>query len=142
MSSDWLDQLNEIREDAAKQEEETRLDLSILKRGEQSINILRVVDAHNALRRVNQVLLGSKGLIDVFDKAKQYDFTMALVWQGGIANPRRPDPDDNSDFSYILVGTKGKKLFVNGRPVSSVTPEGLKAALVQAAKKPGVQKQG
>ncbi|MDX1522033.1 MAG: hypothetical protein R3264_10430 [Anaerolineae bacterium] len=138
MSLDWLDELNQIREDAvAKEEEETKqLDVSNLKREAKSKNVLVIVDAHTALRRMNQVLLGGKGVVDLFDSSRDYDRAIGLVWQGSIAKPRRPSPEDDSPTFYILVGAKDERVFVNGKRLRYTTPESLKEALVKAAKNP------
>jgi hypothetical protein len=141
---DWLDDLNKIREDAEKLDKEVTdgLDLSILGRGksekpEFKKNLLIVVDAHNALRRLNQVLLGGKGLIDVFDSTKTFDYVIGVVWQGSVAKPLRPNPNNPGDYSFILVGCKADKVYVNGQVLDLNTPEALKQALVEAAKNPG-----
>lgn len=140
MTTDWLDQLDQIREDAIAQErQDTRgLDLSLLggEKPKKPKNLLLVIDAHNILRRANQVLLKGKALINLVDDSKKFDYVMGLVWQGTIAKPRRPNPDDAGDYSYIMVGCKGGKVYVNGKALEFNTPEALKSALVDAAKKP------
>jgi hypothetical protein len=139
MSSDWLDELNAIREaDKAKQEaaRAKALEMSLLKRSEQASLALKKCQAHKLLRRVQSVLLGGQGTLDMFDRDKSYDRALALVWQGPVSEARIPRADDPDDFYYILVGARGDKLFVNGTQVKPVTPEALKPALVEAARKP------
>lgn len=140
MTTDWLDQLNQIREEAVKREKKdtAELDLSILgeEKPKKPKNLLAVVDAHNILRRTNQVLLQNKGVIDFVDSNTKFDYVLGLVWQGTIGKPRRPNPDDLGDYSYIMVGCKAGKVYVNDRVLRSNTPESLKAALVDAAKNP------
>jgi hypothetical protein len=141
MPSDWLDDLNQIREDdKAKLEEVNRtLDSSLLdKKNSQakSIHLLAVCDAHNSLRKMNRVLLDGKGIIDIFDTSEKYDRVMTLVWQGPVSAARPPSQNDASDAFYIMVGAKDDKIFVNGKALKGTTPEALKAALVNAARKP------
>ncbi len=142
---DWLGEISEIRDqaiEAAKDREKT-LDLSVLKREKKrrAADILKVIDAHNALRKVNSVLLNRKGVID-FQVSEQYDNSIALIWQGPLNKPRKPSHNDVSDLYCILIGTKDKKAFVNGKALQFNTPEDLKAALVQAAKRPGRKSRG
>ena len=88
-------------------------------------------------RRLQSALLGGKGIIDIFDSQDDYDRIITLVWQGPISNARKPNPEDPAEYQYISVGARGKRLFVNDKEVTSLTPEALKIALVEAAKKPG-----
>ena len=97
--------------------------------GVQAGRALRQCDAHNLLRKVQKVLLGGKGVIDIFDTTQQYDRAIALIWQGPISNARLPRPEDPEDYLYILVGAKGDQVYVNHRRLKNVTPEALKAAL-------------
>jgi hypothetical protein len=136
--TDWLDELNELREaDKARREAETKAqpqDPAVLRR-EQAALTLRKCEAHKLLRRVQGVLLAGKGLIDI-EHTGDYDRAIALLWQGPISDARLPRPDDPDEVYGIVIGAKGDKLYVNGRQVSPVTPEGLKPALVWAAKTP------
>jgi hypothetical protein len=138
MSDDWLTELQKLREEdeAKRQAELDKLDLSVISRQNQTAQILRDSDAHNLLRKVQKVLLNGKGIIDIFDRTKQYDRAIALIWQGPISNARIPKPDDPDDYHYILVGAKGGNLYVNGRCLKGTTPETLKSALVWASKNP------
>ena len=138
MSDDWLDELRKVREeDQARVEAEIdELNLQVLDRKNQAIEVLRQSDAHNLLRKVQKVLLDGKGVIDIFDRTKQYDRALALIWQGPIAQARRPRTEDPDDYHYILVGAKGDQLFVNGKLLKSATPDMLKSALVWASKNP------
>jgi hypothetical protein len=138
MSDDWLTELQKLREEdeAKRQAELDELDLSVISRQNQAAQILRDSDAHNLLRKVQKVLLNGKGIIDIFDRTKQYDRAIALIWQGPISDARIPKPDDPDEYHYILVGAKGDNLYVNGRRLKDTTPETLKPALVWASKNP------
>ncbi len=138
MNDDWLTELQKLREEdeAKRQAELDELDLSVISRQNQAAQILRDSDAHNLLRKVQKVLLNGKGIIDIFDRTKQYDRAIALIWQGPISDARIPKPDDPDDYHYILVGAKGDNLYVNGRRLKGTTPESLKSALVWASKNP------
>ena len=138
MSDDWLDELRKVREeDQARVEAEIdELNLQVLDRKNQAIEVLRQSDAHNLLRKVQKVLLGSKGVIDILDTTEQYDRALTLAWQGSISNARVPRTEDPDDYHYILVGAKGDQLFVNGKLLKSATPDMLKSALVWASKNP------
>ena len=138
MSDDWLDELRKVREeDQARVEAEIdELNLQVLDRKNQAIEVLRQSDAHNLLRKVQKVLLGSKGVIDILDTTEQYDRALTLAWQGPISNARVPRAEDPDDYHYILVGAKGDQLFVNGKLLKSATPDMLKSALVWASKNP------
>jgi hypothetical protein len=138
----WLDELSEIRqEDKTKQEVETKhedsdLDLSIIGRPDQAARLLGLCDAHKLLRRVQSLLLDGKGMIDVFDRTKEYERAIALVWQGPVSKARRPNPEDPEPYQYILVGATSRKVYVNKRELEFATPEALKEALVWAARNP------
>ncbi len=137
---DWLGELGKIRDEAIEEKERLKtLDLSVLKRSKQASDLLKVVDAHNLLRKTNSVLLGGKGLID-FQLSQKYDSSIGLMWQGSVAEAHKPDPNDKSDIFQILIGVKDKHIFVNGKRLKFNTPEDLKTALVQAAKKPNRKK--
>lgn len=137
---DWLGELDNIRKEDEQRQESVQLDLSVLGNQSDATKLLKQVDAHNVLRRANAVLLKNKGRIDFFDQAKQYDHCVGLVWQGPVSKARPPSPDDPTPFYYILVGVKRKTVYVNGKALQINTPEALKAALVGAAKKPGMQR--
>mgnify|MGYP001240631774 CR=1 FL=1 len=134
---DWLDQLSQLRDEDQKQQEELskKLDLSVLGRRDQAKTALKVAEAHNLLRRMNAVLLGNKGLIDVFDSIENYDEAITLVWQGPISQARRPNPDNPAPVSYVMISAKGRNIYVNHKKCQ-ITPEAMKAALVQAAQNP------
>lgn len=138
MSDDWLDELRKIREEdqARVQAQTDALELSMLNRKNQAIDVLRQSDAHNLLRQVQKVLLGGQGVLDIFDTTQQYDRAIALKWQGPIAQARRPRTEDPDSYQYILIGAKGDKLFVNNKLLKSATPETLKSALLWASKNP------
>lgn len=138
--SDWLEELDNIRRSDAEQPKEPVLNLSILNRHEKSVNALKICDAHNLLRKVNNVLLHGKGLIDVFDRTNEYDRAITLVWQGPISQARKPNTDDSSGFQHIVVGANGSKVYVNGHPLEHNTPDSLKKALVWAARNPKSKK--
>ena len=139
MSDDWLEQLNQIRKaDEAKHQVDVEdLDLALLKKREAVSNLLRKSKAHELLRQIQKTLLGGQGTLDVFDRAKDYDRGITLVWQGPISSARRVDPEDSEPCSYILVGVRDEKLWVNGKRVSGTSSDALKAALLQACRKPG-----
>lgn len=146
MNNDWLGELNRLHEEDKRKQaaeeakkEDVKLNLSVLGRDEKANKALKMSNAHKLLRHVQSVLLNGKGLIDVFDRTREYDRAIALVWQGPISQARVPDPEDPADYHYILVGAKGDKLFVNGQKLQSNIPETLKPALVRAAKNPLTQ---
>jgi hypothetical protein len=78
----------------------------------------------------------------VFDQAHDYDRLLALVWQGPISEARRPDPNDPELYSYILVGVRQGKVWVNSKRLPEATPEVLKQALLAACKNPRREKPG
>lgn len=140
--TNWLDTLAKIRQsDKTEHESDTKpnpsdLDLSVLGKQNQAARLLSMCDAHNLLRRVQGILLAGKGTIDIFDRAKEYDRAIALVWQGPVSQARIPNPQNPEPYQYILVGATSKKVFVNGRELDFITPEALKRALVWAAENP------
>lgn len=137
--TDWLDELNTLREaDKAKQAAQAKpqpLEQIVQNRQEQAARTLKKCEAHKLLRRVQNVLLGGKGLIDL-GQSGDYDQAMSLIWQGPISEARAPRANDPVELQSIVIGAKGNELYVNGQQVSSVTPEALKPALVWAAKNP------
>ncbi len=143
MSNDWLEQLRQLREadqsahpDPLQAEEGPA---QVTQR--QASELLRQSRAHELLRQVQKTLLGGQGLLDIFERQKQYDRVLTLVWQGPISAARKPDPDDPAPYSYILVGVRNGKLWVNGKVLASAAPEALQQALLQAARNPGREKQ-
>jgi len=143
MTDNWLDELYRMHnEDKTKQQSSKKtapLDMSVLSKNrvELAAAVMRTVNAHTLMRRLQSALLGGKGIIDVFDSKDDYDRIITLVWQGPISNARKPNPEDPTEYQYISVGARGKKLYVNDQEVTSLTPEALKIALVEAAKNPG-----
>ncbi len=137
----WLDQLKALRDEseAAEKTAEQTPGPTVLSEQEKATLALKDSQAHKLLRRVQSVLLGGKGLIDIFDRTNEFDQAIALVWQGPIAKARVPRPDDPAKQQYIIVGAKGENLYVNGKRLKLNTPEALKPALVTAAKKPLTQ---
>lgn len=141
MGEDWLTELQRLRD-----EDKSRVQTSQENREPDAPGwanwageLLKQCDAHNLLRQVQKMLLGGKGMIDIFDHTRQYDRVMALVWQGPISQARLPRVDDPEAYHYILVGVKGQKVYVNGRLLKEPSPENLKTALIWAAKNPGQQ---
>ena len=134
---DWLDELYNIRREDEEREskKDIPLDLSVLRQRDQAISVMRVIEAHKILRRVNDALLKGKGLVKEVQDS-QYDQTLALIWQGPVSKARPPRADDPADCSFIWVAAKGKEVFVNHKPLPNISPEAFKAALVQAAKEP------
>jgi hypothetical protein len=102
--------------------------------------LLRQSEAHQWLRQVQKELLNGGGTLDIFDRAGDYDRVVTLAWQGPISAARKPSPDDPEPYNYILVGVRKGKLWVNGRSLPEATPAALKAALLDACKKPGREK--
>lgn len=143
MADNWLDELYRMHDqDKTKQQtlqKSDPLDLSVLSKNrvEVAAAVMRSVNAHNLMRRLQSALLGGKGIIDVFDSKDDYDRIITLAWQGPISDARKPNPEDPIEYQYISVGARGNKLYVNGQEVASLTPEALKRALLEAAKKPG-----
>lgn len=147
MVDDWLEQLRQLHE-ADRVSQETKFDKEQQKQEErqerqkQASEILRQSKAHELLRQVQKTLLAGQGLLDIFDRASDYDRVISLVWQGPISAARKPDPDDPAEYQYILVGVRQGKLWVNGKQIPAATPETLKTALLKASKKPGREKPG
>jgi hypothetical protein len=138
MNDDWLDQLHQIREaDQARRQSEVEQQEQLQARQRQASDLLRQSHAHELLRQMQKTLLGGQGLLDVFERKGQYDRVLTLVWQGPVSAARKPDPDDPTGYSYILVGVREGRLWVNGQPLAEATPAALKAALLQAARRPG-----
>lgn len=140
--TNWLDTLAKIRQnDKAEHESDTKanslgLDLSVLGKQNQAARLLSICDAHNLLRRVQGVLLAGKGTVDIFDRTKEYERAIALVWQGPVSQACIPNPQNPEPYQYILVGATSSKIFVNGQELDFITPEALKRALVWAAENP------
>jgi hypothetical protein len=141
MSDDWLTQLRQLRErdKTSRQPVEEVVDLSVLQaqRVQQAADLLRQADALNLLRQVQKALLDGKGVLDVFEQTQRYDRAISLAWQGSISEARKPDPKSTEAYQYILIGVREGKLYVNDKEIAAASPEKLKNALVEAAKKPG-----
>jgi hypothetical protein len=143
MNDDWLDQLNQIREDDKAKREQAKAKTAPLPPPQNlASDLLRQSKAHELLRQIQKVLLGGQGSLDLFDRTKEYDRLMTLVWQGPISAARRPDPDDPEPYNYILVGVRKGQIWVNNKRVTEVTPENMKQALLAACKNPRREKPG
>ena len=140
MGDNWLDELRQLHEQdkTSQQADIEQLDLSVLsaQRVKQAADLLRQADAHNLLRQVQKALLNGKGVIDVFEHTKRYDRTISLAWQGPISAARKPDPKNPEAYQYILIGVRAGRIYVNDKEMTPATPEALKIALLEAAKKP------
>jgi len=146
MTDNWLDELYQMHdEDKAKQQTSEKIDplnLNVLSKNrvELAAAVLRNVNAHNLIRRLQSALLGGKGIIDISDNQDDYDRVITLAWQGPISNARKPNLEGPTKYQYIAIGARGEKLYVNDQEVTPLTPEALKSALVKAAKKPSKTK--
>ena len=139
MNDDWLKQLQQLHDDdkAKQQPKVDDVGAKALKQQKEAATLLRKSKAHELLRQIQKTLLGGGGILDIYEQKSDYERVISLVWQGPISAARRPDPDDPEAYSYILVGVRQGKLWVNGKQVAKATPEALQAALLQACKKPG-----
>lgn len=138
MNDDWLQQLQQLREnDRARQQDRLKAEEQVQSPQRQASDLLRQARAHELLRQVQKTLLGGQGLLDIFERKGQYDRVLTLVWQGPISAARKPDPDDPAGYSYIMVGVRNGRLWVNGKALPEATPAALQAALVRAARNPG-----
>lgn len=138
MSDDWLQQLRQLREnDRTRRQDRPGAREQVHSPQRQASDLLRQARAHELLRQVQKTLLDGQGLLDIFERKGQYDRVLTLVWQGPISAARKPDPDDPAGYSYILVGVRNGRLWVNGKALPEATPAALQAALVLAAKNPG-----
>lgn len=145
MSNDWLEQLRQLH-DADKAKHQTQIEAQQQKeqqkkaRRKGAIELLRKSQAHELLRQVQKTLLDGGGSLEIADNASHYERVITLIWQGPISAARKPDPEAPEDYYYILVGAREGKVWVNGKPLRSATPEALKAALLEAGKNPSRQK--
>jgi hypothetical protein len=97
--------------------------------------LLSQTQAHLLMRQVQRALLNGGGRLEIVEQPEDYDRAIVLMWQGPISAAHRPDRA-GEDYGYILVAVRQNKVWVNGQAISAATPEALKAALVQACKKP------
>jgi hypothetical protein len=141
MSDNWLNELRQLREQdkISRQPTVESLDLSLLavQRAQQAADLLRQADALNLLRQVQKALLDGKGVLDIFEQTQRYDRAISLAWQGPLSEARKPDPKSTEAYQYILIGVRQGTLYVNDKKVTPATPQALKIALVEAARKPG-----
>ena len=143
MNDDWLDQLKQLHNaDKAKRQvqQPDQAENLVQKKREAAIKLLRQSRAHDLLRQVQKTLLNGGGTLEVRDQTSNYERVITLAWQGPISAARRPDENDPEPYSFILVGVRQGKLWVNGKPMSDTSSETLKMALLQACKKPGREK--
>jgi hypothetical protein len=142
MSDDWLAQLRQLHEADKATREAARPPLPEPLPPNQAAELLSQLQAHQLLRQAQKALLSGQGTLDIFDRAGDYDRVITLVWQGPISAARKPNPNDPEPYNYILVGVRQDKIYVNSKPLPAVTPEALKAALVEASRKPGQEQRG
>ncbi len=132
--NDWLNQIRRLHDEdklRLQHEEEQRQ-----MQARQAVDeLLSRSKAHELMRQVQKALLSGSGVLRVLNKTDEYDQAIVLMWHGPISAARRPDIA-GEDYSYILVGVKQGKLWVNGKPISEPAPEALKVGLLEACKRP------
>jgi hypothetical protein len=134
--ADWLAQLEQLHDadQARRQAKEEKIQNQA--QHPNAVELMRQGRAHTLLRQVRKALLNGKGAIKVFENAEGgYTLAIVLMWQGPVSLAREPDRVDEP-YSYILIGVKEDKLWVNGKPLTEPTPAALKVALLAASKKP------
>jgi hypothetical protein len=136
VSDDWLEELQQLHEADKVKHQAPQQDEQKPPQTEAS-DLLRKSNAHILLRQTQKVLLDGGGVLDIFDRAGDYERVITLAWQGPISAARKPNPDDPTPYHYILVGVRQGKLWVNGKKLRQATPEALKTALLWASKNPG-----
>ena len=140
MSDDWLEQIQQLHE-TDKIEQQANIQKEAPPASQtQASDLLRRSKAHTLLRQVQKALLNGGGMLDIFDRAGDYERVITLAWQGPISAARKPNPDDPTPYHYILVGVRQDDLWVNGKKLRQATPEALKKALLWASKNPGQEK--
>ncbi len=136
VDSNWVAQLRQLHDtDKTRRQAETSQQLRIRTQYQKEAELMRHSRAHALLRHVQQTFLDGEGIIKVFENVEGYTLVLVLMWQGPISSARRPDRLEEP-YSYISVGVKEGKLWVNGKPLPNVTPKALKAGLLQACKDP------
>ncbi len=134
-TDEWLSQIRRLHdEDRLKLQREQEQQQS-QSRQEAAAELLRQSKAHELLRYVQKALLNGAGLLQVLGQSEEYDEAIVLMWQGAVSAARKPN-NVNEDYSYILVGVKKNKVWVNGKAISEVTSEALKAGLLEVCKSP------
>lgn len=130
--TDWLDELKQIRE--------TKQAVDQPAPPPTADDILSQCKAHDLLRHVQKALLDGGGILNPPTTQNKYEQVMSLVWQGPIYAACKPEENTTEDMFYILIGVRKSQVYVNGKKIDPISPEALKAALVEAAKSPGVIK--
>jgi hypothetical protein len=136
----WLNQIKQLHdEDKLRllEQQEQQQERQAQARRDIATKLLGQSKAHELLRQVQKALLNGGGLLKVLDQSEDYDQAIVLMWQGSISAARKPDKA-NEEYSYILVGVKDNKVWVNGTAIAKPTPEVLKISLLEACKKPDV----
>ena len=132
--TDWLDELRQIR--TSKQ----AADQPQTPPPPTADDLLKQCKALDLLRQVQKALLNGGGVLNPPMNPSKYEQVMSLVCQGEVYAARKPEENTTEDMFYILVGVKKGQVYVNGQKIDPISPEALKAALVEAAKSPGVIK--
>ncbi|GAB4434178.1 MAG: hypothetical protein Fur0044_31600 [Anaerolineae bacterium] len=135
---DWLNQLKQLHDEdklRLQGEQEQEQERQAQARRHIAVKLLGQSKAHELLRQVQKALLNGGGILKVLDQSEEYDQAIVLMWQGSISAARKPDKA-NEDYSYILVGVRDNKMWVNGTVIAKPTPEVLKINLLEACKKP------
>ena len=132
----WLAQLKQLRQaDEAKQRIQELRRKQLLDQTEPAADLMSQSRAHALLRQVQKVLLGGEGVIKVYENVEGYDRAFVLMWQGAISKARKPDRLEEP-YSYILVGVKEGRVWVNEQVLAEATPEAMKEALLAASREP------
>lgn len=130
--ADWLAQLQQLHNTDKAQREAEEQERQRKRQREQAAELMRQCRVHDLLRQMQKALLNGQGAIHIYEKPKEYDLAMALVWNGPISDARTPAKLERAK-NNLTVAAKSDSLWVNNQPVSPATAESLKKALLQAA---------
>ncbi|MFZ0548561.1 MAG: hypothetical protein WAM60_24140 [Candidatus Promineifilaceae bacterium] len=135
---DWLNQIKLLHEEdklRLQGEQDQEQERQAQARRDLAMKLLRQSKAHELLSQVQKALLNGKGILEFLDQSEEYDQAIVLMWQGSISAARNPDKA-NEDNSYILVGVRDNKIWINGTAMAKATPAALKVSLLEACKEP------
>ncbi|MEM7346837.1 MAG: hypothetical protein AAF485_21570 [Chloroflexota bacterium] len=143
MSDDWLDQLQQIRdEDQAEHDAVTRKKQAKVEQHNKALDLLRKYHVHELLRQIQKTLLSGHGTLDIFDIPHKYERVITLSWQGPVSAARKPATKDDEPYNYIMVGVRQGHLWINDKKIKKPNEQTIKAALLEACRKPKREKKG
>lgn len=128
--ADWLNELAQLHEtDKAAQAAKEAQRQQAAQAQQEALNLVQNSRAHELLRQVQRAFLKGEGMIMFLEKSAEFEQALVLAWDGPISAAQKPKKM-SKNTTRIIVGVRGKTLWVNGKEVSKPSMATLKQALL------------